>query len=113
MMRANRELALEGRRLICAALEIPPPAPDEMIGSLASVKIPDAVNPVIPKTPLYLDPMQDWLMERHAIEVPVIPWPKPPHRLLRISAQLYNQPEHYEKLAVALREAFVPGESRA
>lgn len=106
VMRANRELALEGRQLLCEALEIPPPAPDEMIGSLASVPIPDGTSSEPPKSQLYLDPFQDWLMERHAIEVPVIPWPAPPRRLLRISAQLYNRREHYVKLAAALREAF-------
>jgi isopenicillin-N epimerase len=106
VMRTNRELALEGRRLLCEALEMPPPAPDEMIGSLATVPIPDGASSEPPHSPLYLDSLQDWLMERHAIEVPVIPWPAPPRRLLRISAQLYNHREQYVKLAAALREAF-------
>ena len=36
------------------------------------------------------------------IEVPIIPWPAPPKRLLRISAQLYNSLPQYELLAHAL-----------
>jgi hypothetical protein len=31
-------------------------------------------------------------------------WPAPPRRLLRISAQAYNEPGEYEALAGALRE---------
>ena len=40
--------------------------------------------------------------EAVTIEVPVIPWPEPPKRLLRISAQLYIELTDYEKLAAAL-----------
>jgi isopenicillin-N epimerase len=102
IMQRNRALALAGRRLLCEALQIPAPAPEEMIGSLASVQIPDAATDTPPKTPLYLDALQETLFRDHRIEVPVIPWPKPPRRLLRISAQLYNHLADYEKLAGAL-----------
>jgi isopenicillin-N epimerase len=34
--------------------------------------------------------------------VPIIPWPAPPKRVLRISAQLYNSLPQYEKLGRAL-----------
>ena len=40
----------------------------------------------------------------YVIEVPVMPWPRPPRRLLRISAQLYNRREQYDRLAEALGE---------
>jgi isopenicillin-N epimerase len=104
LMQRNRALALEGRRIICEALEIDPPCPDALIGSLASFPLPDAPSAEPPKSPLYLDPLQDWLLARHQIEVPVIPWPKPPRRLLRISAQIYNSRGQYERLAAALEE---------
>jgi isopenicillin-N epimerase len=51
-----------------------------------------------------MDPLQDQLLARHGIEVPVIPWPGFPKRLLRISAQLYNSRQQWELLAGALRE---------
>jgi len=53
-------------------------------------------------SPLYCDPLQDALRERAGIEVPVLPWPAPPRRLLRISAALYNTIADYERLASAL-----------
>jgi isopenicillin-N epimerase len=31
-------------------------------------------------------------------------WPAAPKRLIRVSAQLYNEPAHYERLAEALRK---------
>ena len=55
-------------------------------------------------SPLYTDPLQDQLLEKFSIEIPVIPWPQPPQRLIRISAQLYNSLPQYERLAQALLE---------
>jgi len=104
LMERNHTLALEARRILCEALRIELPCPDSMVGSLASFPLPDAAEAGPPKSPLYSDPLQDWLLEKHRIEVPVIPWPRPPRRLLRISAQLYNSSAQYELLAKALRE---------
>jgi len=103
IMEHNRALALAGRRLLVEALKIESPCPDGMIGSLASVPLPDAPNDLVPTSPLYADPMQDQLREEYGIEVPVVPWPEHPRRLLRISAQLYNSLPQYRRLAEALR----------
>jgi isopenicillin-N epimerase len=108
LMERNRALALSSRKILCDALGIPEPAPDEMIGTLASMPLPDG-SPEPPKSPLYTDPLQDELWDRWRIEIPVIPWPLPPKRLLRISAQAYNVPSDYEKLAAALEELFPSG----
>ena len=105
VMQRNRELALAGRKLVCEALGIERPCPDEWIGSLASLPLPDALTDAPSKSPLYLDPLQDWLMEHGNLEVPVIPWPAPPKRLIRISAQLYNSLSQYRQLAQALPKA--------
>lgn len=102
VMRRNRELALAGRQVLCTALGIAAPAPEECIGSLASVPIADATTIQAPSSPLYADPLQDKLRVDYSVEVPVIPWPAPPKRLLRISAQLYNSLPQYELLAKAL-----------
>ncbi len=103
VMRRNRELALAARRILCGALRIELPIPDKFIGSLVSLPLPDATDATPSKSPLYLDPLQDKLLAEHGIEVPIIPWPAPPKRLLRISAQLYNSLPQYERLAGALR----------
>jgi isopenicillin-N epimerase len=104
----NRRQALQGRDVICRALGIEPPCPDDMIGSLAAMPLPP--GPVDPPTSaLYTDPLQHQLLEGWGIEVPVIPWPAPPHRLIRISAQLYNRPEEYGELAAALEVSLREG----
>ncbi|MDP9192822.1 MAG: aminotransferase class V-fold PLP-dependent enzyme [Acidobacteriota bacterium] len=101
VMRRNGALALLARDLLCDTLGIAPPAPDAMLGAMAAVPLPDGTLDTAPS--LYGDPLQDKLLYEHNIEVPIVPWPHPPKRILRISAQLYNEPGDYEKLAVVLR----------
>ncbi len=96
LMQHNRELALIGRGFLCEALGIDPPAPDSMVGSLAAVPLPDLRGSLEP--PLYLDPLHAQLLTE-GIEVVVQPWPAPPKRLMRISAQAYNHPSQYQRLA--------------
>ena len=100
LMARNHALALEARRLVCAAAGTPPPCPDDMVGSLASIVLPDGPTRDISwRRP---DPIQRRLFEGWGIEVPVMTWPAAPHRLVRISAQLYNRLDHYATLADAL-----------
>ncbi len=103
----NRRLVLAARDLVCEALGMDPPCPDDMIGSLASFPLPDG-DGTPSQSPLYADPLQDVLLDQFAIEVPVIPWPAPPARLVRISAQIYNDLGQYERLGQALRELCGP-----
>jgi len=100
VMARNRALALEARRLLCAAAGTAPACPDEMIGSIASVRLPE--SPL--KNPAWrqADPLQPRLFEAWGIEVPIMRWPGPPSRLIRVSAQLYNHPAQYARLADAL-----------
>lgn len=105
IMRRNRLLVLQARQMICQKLGVPLPCPDEFIGAMASIPLPNGPSTQPPTSPLYLDPLQEWLWTQNRIEVPVIPWPAPPRRLLRISAQLYNALPQYELLANRLDEA--------
>jgi isopenicillin-N epimerase len=101
VMRRNHDLVLAARRLLAAALRIAPPAPESMLGALAAVPLPDG-DPLVTPSPQWMDPLQQLLVEEHRIEVPIFPWPAPPRRLLRISAQLYNDLEEYRRLATVL-----------
>ncbi len=98
--RRNRALALEARARLAEALDVPVPAPDSMIGALAALPLED--GPAGGMSALYVDPLQERLWAEHRIEVPISPWPAPPRRVLRISAQLYNDAADYERLAAAL-----------
>jgi isopenicillin-N epimerase len=100
IMKRNRDLAIRARDILSQSLEIPPPAPDAMLGSMAALPLPDGDATTAPS--LYGDPLQDVLFATHRIEVPVVPWPKPPRRVLRVSAHLYNTTEEYERLANAV-----------
>jgi isopenicillin-N epimerase len=95
---ANHALACSARTLLAGVLKVPVPCPDEMLGSLAAISLPDAAPPDGAR----LHPLQDELFHQEKIEVPVTTWPRAPKRLIRISAQLYNQPEDYQRLAAAL-----------
>ena len=101
-MARNRSLALAARDVLCKALGIGSPAPDKVLGSLAAVPLPDAAAGDEPRLPTNEYALQETLRVKHRIEVPVIPWPAPPRRNLRVSAQLYNSLSQYRRLAEAL-----------
>ena len=103
LMARNHALALEARRVLCEALGVAPPCPEEMIGSLATVPLPGGSAAPL-RSPLDPDPLCDALLARFGIEVPIFPWPAPPKRVVRVSCQLYNAREDYERLAAALVE---------
>ena len=100
LMERNSSLALRARSVLCEALGVEPPAPDSMIGTLATVPLPDSAGPLLP--PRSPDPLQAELFDRHRVEAVVLYWPAPPKRLLRVSAQLYNRIEQFERLAALL-----------
>ena len=106
LMADNTAKALAGRDRICAALGVPPPAPDAMLGSMAAIPLPG-----LAATPEAARRLQAQLFDEERIEVPIIAVPVPAARpagsapagvVVRISAQQYNQPEEYQALAVAL-----------
>jgi isopenicillin-N epimerase len=105
VMSRNHELALAARNVLSRALEIEPPCPEECVGSMAALPLPDACPDEAPVDHFGRDRLQARLHTEHGVEVPVFWWPAQPKRLLRVSAQLYNSLPQYEKLAVALKPA--------
>jgi len=105
LMRRNHELTLYGKKVLAEALNRNFPLPEEFIGSLVYFPIPPREAPW-PLSKGFWDPDQERLFKEFKIEVPVIYWPQPPRRLMRISAQAYNEKWHYEFLKEALRKIF-------
>jgi len=99
VMKRNHDLVLEGRRLISETVAISLPAPDEMVGSMASVFLPDATG-LDPGGDL--SPMMGELFDASFSAI-VMNWPGWPSQLLRISAHLYNTSDDYSALAERLR----------
>jgi isopenicillin-N epimerase len=90
------------RKILCEKLSIEPPCPAEFLGTIATIFLPPPAANETFKPPLFLDPLQDVLLRRDKIEVPVMPWPASPGRVLRVAAQLYNSLPQYERLAETL-----------
>ena len=106
LMAANAAMAREGRNRICAALEVPRPAPDAMLGAMASIPLPHLAPGAAAA-----ERLQAALYAEDRIEVPVLTFPVagaleggtgPASVLIRISAQRYNHPDEYAWLAERL-----------
>ena len=71
-------------------------APPSMIGATATIRVPEAV------TARFDDPqhLHDRIVDDHAIELPA--YAADGHYWLRISAQVYNEAEEYDRLAEAV-----------
>ncbi|MBD2776121.1 aminotransferase class V-fold PLP-dependent enzyme [Iningainema tapete] len=98
LMLRNHQLVLAARQLLCEALCVSVPCPDEMIGSMAVIPMPAQLENRNFKS------LHDELFDKFGIEVQVVPWQETPRLLVRISAQIYNKLEQYEYLAKALME---------
>lgn len=100
IMKRNHDLVLEGRRIVADALGTALAAPDDMVGSMASIPLPDARG-VSRRSDV--SPLMDELSE-DGISAIVQIWPEWPRQLLRLSAHLYNTTHDYLRLAEALRK---------
>jgi len=100
LMAANRALALQARDLLCESFDADPPAPDALLGAMASIPLPEA-RPGSSAARLGPEGLALWFRER-GVETWLYSWPQP---VIRVSAQLYNRLDQYAQLAGLLREA--------
>ena len=98
----NHELAVRARRLLCERLEVEPPCPENMIGCIAAIPLPERFQGV-PRSGK-IDPEQLRLYDEFGIEVPFSRIGNPERRYVRISAHLYNSLNDYELLAEAVQK---------
>lgn len=98
----NHALACAARQTLLDRLELDAPAPEGMLGAMASIALPVLDPPALDNW----DPLQTALREQYRIEVPIFGWGgrdgMAEHRCVRISAQLYNELGDYVRLAEAL-----------
>ncbi|MEA2547259.1 MAG: isopenicillin-N epimerase [Chloroflexota bacterium] len=115
VMARNHQLVLDARTALAAALGVGPDTlpPPSMLGSMVAMPLPKAGPLAMAgagSSPLDTDPLQQVLLDRFRIEVPIGPWPvpaaespDPPVRLIRVSSALHNGADDAERLAEALR----------
>jgi len=103
LMARNHALALRARSILCAALGVAAPCPEALVGALASVPLPEPAAGA-PAARLDHEALAAWTRER-GVESWFFPWSCAGGKLVRVSAQLYNDEAQYERLALLLREA--------
>jgi isopenicillin-N epimerase len=117
VMAANRALALESRRRIEATIEVESLAPESMVASFATARV-----PAIKSENDAQAAMRAFHDESH-IEIPFPEWPvraareraddPPRHVLVRVSAQLYNEPADVDRLLAEMTRRGLAGGSQA
>jgi isopenicillin-N epimerase len=107
LMATNHALALKARAAICGALGVSTPAPESMLGAMASVPLPVSA-PTTPARRLGREELADWMRARGS-EPWFYDWPVGRGKLVRVSAQLYNTEGQFVRLAGLLAEALREG----
>jgi isopenicillin-N epimerase len=98
----NHALACEARRVLLAELGGEAICPEDMLGSMATLALPDAREAPNPSA-AHLSPLYEPLVAR-GFQVLALNFPQAPQQIVRVTCQLYNELEQYRRLAVALRE---------
>jgi isopenicillin-N epimerase len=101
----NHRVVMLARDALCEALEQPPPCPEQMVGSMVSFPISRRRVSSSDLARVRTLPSAAELYERlvaEGFETMVMPWPSANHRVIRVTAQVYNSPQDYERLAALL-----------
>jgi isopenicillin-N epimerase len=115
VMARNDELTLDARARLARVLGLDPatlPSPS-MVGSMVALPLPSSGPLAMAgagSSPLDTDPLQQILLDRFRIEVPIYPWPVPAAespdaamRLIRVSSAPHNGSDDVERLADSLQ----------
>ncbi len=95
----NHALALEARTFLAQGLDTEVVCPDDMIGTMASIRLPADLLQRLEARGVSLF---GELVDRWGIEIPTIGWKAPVGEMVRISCHLYNDMDDYQKLLHAL-----------
>ncbi|MAD78851.1 MAG: hypothetical protein CMJ51_05715 [Planctomycetaceae bacterium] len=113
----NQRLTVKTHAMLCERFQVEPicPLDGSMTGFMATVKLPDALQPdhggpslspsnAVPgpdgRPMIGMDEIHRRLLEEHRIEVPIVTHGG--HRLVRFSVHVYNDDSDYERLAEAI-----------
>lgn len=96
----NHRLAVNARRVLSGALGVEAPCPEDMLGTLATLLLPERFQGV-PRSEK-IDAEQQRLYDRFRIEVPFVRMGRPERRYFRVSAHIYNSLPEYKYLGEAL-----------
>ena len=99
---AEPPYAVAAQSLLVEELAARPLCPPEMLGSMAAVELGDDLDP--PEGFADQHPLNQKLFEQFGIEAPVYFFPTVPRVVLRVSAQAYNEPGHYQRLVEAVKQ---------
>lgn len=102
LRKRNHELAVRARRLLCERLKVGPPSPENMLGSMAAIPLPERFQGA-PRSGK-IDSEQLRLYDEFGIEVPFFRIGNPERRYFRISTHIYNTLAECEYLAEALQK---------
>lgn len=96
----NHALAIWAREMLAETWGTELPAPASMIGTMASVVLPQGLAEKVEARgkALYATLVEDW-----GIQIPVIPAPEPDGWSVRLSAHLYNTKDDYRRLATVIK----------
>jgi isopenicillin-N epimerase len=96
----NHDLAMSAGVLLAQRWSVPFETPEEMIGSMVTVQLPDRFG----STAADARQLRDALLDVHHIEVPTYAAPAglPPALSARVSCQVYNDLDDIERLAAAV-----------
>ena len=98
--RHNHALAVWAQAAISSRWRVPvtTPVDGSMLGSMASIPVPGEVRSRLPDARA----LQSLLLDEYSIEIPVIEWGD--QWWVRVSCQVYNEPQQYDRLAEAVME---------